>query len=200
VRRSEEDESLLDVTFDALDFLADDVESDGLGDWSALANGDDITDLEAESWGAVSGEGLMALLKTIVLFDVMEIVASDDNRASHLGGNNDTPNQAIIINKYTIKEKATNEQPRALTTVPSLCLDLLEDSSSDADVAGEWAFLVNVVSFNCFLWGLEACARNRKLDCARDSASKAHRQWPRQVRVKCCARSATYQVQFFCRI
>jgi len=111
-RRSEEDESLLDVTFNALDFLADDVESDGLGNWSALANGDDITDLEAEGWRAVSGEGLMALLETIVLFDVMEIVASDDNSASHLGRNNDTPNQAIIINKYTNKEKATNAATR----------------------------------------------------------------------------------------
>ena len=90
---SEEDESLLDVTFNALDFLTDDVEAHGLGNGSALADSDDITNLETEGWGAMSGQGLMALLKTIVLFDIMEIVASDDNRAMHLGRNNDTPNQ-----------------------------------------------------------------------------------------------------------
>ena len=46
--RSEEDENLLDVTFDVLDLLADDVEANGLGDRAALANSHDITDLDTE--------------------------------------------------------------------------------------------------------------------------------------------------------
>ena len=49
LKRSEEDEDLLDVAFDVLDFLAEDVEADGLGERAALADGDDITDLDAES-------------------------------------------------------------------------------------------------------------------------------------------------------
>ena len=47
--RSEEDENLLDVTFNVLDFLADDVEADSLGERATLANSHDITDLDTES-------------------------------------------------------------------------------------------------------------------------------------------------------
>ena len=54
VRVSEEDEDLLNVTFNVLDLLSDDIEADGLGEWSALSDGDDITWVETESWGAVS--------------------------------------------------------------------------------------------------------------------------------------------------
>ena len=54
VRVSEEDEDLLNVTFNVLDLLSDDIEANGLGEWSALSDGDDITWVETESWGAVS--------------------------------------------------------------------------------------------------------------------------------------------------
>lgn len=47
-QRSEEHEDLLDVTFDVLDLLADDVEADGLGERAALANGHDVTDVDTE--------------------------------------------------------------------------------------------------------------------------------------------------------
>ena len=89
--RSEEDENLADVTFDVLNFLADDVEADGLGDGAALADSDNITDADAESGGAVGGDGLVALLKTVVLLDVVEVVAADDDGVLHLGGDHDTP-------------------------------------------------------------------------------------------------------------
>lgn len=42
--RSEEDEDLLDVAFDVLGLLADDVEAHGLGEGSALADSDDVAD------------------------------------------------------------------------------------------------------------------------------------------------------------
>jgi len=87
---SEEHEDLLDVTFNVLDLLADDVEADGLGERTALANSHDITDLDTEGGGAVSGDGLMALLKPVVLLDVMQVIASDDNRPRHFGGNDNT--------------------------------------------------------------------------------------------------------------
>jgi len=35
-------------------------------------------------------------------------------------------------------------------------MDLLEDSSSDGDIGGEWALLINVNSLDGSLWGLEA--------------------------------------------
>lgn len=46
---SEEDEDLSDVAFDVLDFLADHIEADGLGEGSALADSHDVSDGEAES-------------------------------------------------------------------------------------------------------------------------------------------------------
>jgi len=64
----------------------------------------------------------MALLKSVILLNVMEEVTSDDNGVLHFSGDHDT----------------------------------LEDSSTDADVAGEWAFLINVSSLNSGGWGLEA--------------------------------------------
>ena len=90
-RRSEEDEDLLDVTFNVLDFLADDVEADGLGERAALADGHDVTGGDTESGGAVGRHGVMALLEPVVLLDVMQVIASDDNRPRHLRGNDNTP-------------------------------------------------------------------------------------------------------------
>jgi hypothetical protein len=89
--RSEEDEDLADVAFNVLHLLADDVEADGLGEGAALTDGHDITGTEAESGRAVSGHGLVALLKPVVLLDEVEVVAADDDGVLHLGGDNDTP-------------------------------------------------------------------------------------------------------------
>ena len=74
-----------------LDFLADNVEANSLGKRSALADSNDITDSKAESGGAVSSDGLVALLKPVVLLDVVEVVAADDDGVLHLGRNDDTP-------------------------------------------------------------------------------------------------------------
>ena len=95
---SEEDEDLLDVTFDALHLLSDHVESHGLGEWSALADSHDISDVETEGWGAVSRDGVMALLKSVVLFNVVKIIAADDNIVLHLSGDDNTP--VIKHNNY----------------------------------------------------------------------------------------------------
>ena len=73
-----------------LDFLADDVEADGLGQGSALADGYDVTDSKSEGWGAVGGDGLVALFEPIVLNDVVEVVATNDNGVFHLVRDDDT--------------------------------------------------------------------------------------------------------------
>jgi len=88
--RSEEDEGLLDVTFNALHLLSDHVELHGLGEGTALSDGNDITDLEAESGGAVSGDGLMALLEPVVLAHVVEVVTTDDDVSVHFGRDHNT--------------------------------------------------------------------------------------------------------------
>jgi len=120
--RSEEHEDLLDVTFDVLDLLADDVEANSFGERAALTDSHDITSLDTESGGAVSGDGLMALLESVVLLDVMQVVASDDDGPCHFSRDDNT----------------------------------LEDSASDANVAGEWALLVNVGLLDGSLGSLEA--------------------------------------------
>jgi len=74
-----------------LDFLADNVETNSLGKRSALADSNDITDSKAESGRAVSSDGSVALFKPVVLLDVVEVVAADDDGVLHLGRNYDTP-------------------------------------------------------------------------------------------------------------
>jgi hypothetical protein len=92
--RSEENEDLLDVAFNALDFLAENVEADGLGEGTALANSDDITSPDAESGGAVNGNVVMALLESSVLGDEVEVIASDHDGPGHFTSRGDnTPNQ-----------------------------------------------------------------------------------------------------------
>lgn len=89
--RSEENENFPDVTFNVLHFFADYIESNGLGEGSALSNSDNITDFDTESWRTVSWDGVVAFLESVVLLDVMQVVASDNDRTGHLGWNDDTP-------------------------------------------------------------------------------------------------------------
>ena len=103
-RSSEENENLLDVAFNVLDFLSDNVEADSLGQRTALADSDDITDLDTESGRAVGGDSLMALLEPVVLLDVVQVIASDDNSSGHFGGNDNTP-------------KIKNGEPRSASSV-----------------------------------------------------------------------------------
>ena len=74
-----------------LNLLAENVEADGLGEGSALANSHDITGLDTEGWGAVNGDVLVTLLEPVVLLDVMKVIAADDNSAAHFGRDHDTP-------------------------------------------------------------------------------------------------------------
>ena len=79
----------------------DNVEADGLGEGSALANSHDITLLNTgESGRAVSGDVLVSLLESVVLLDVVEVISSDNDGSLHLGRNYDSPIHIIIINIY----------------------------------------------------------------------------------------------------
>lgn len=67
-----------------------DVESNGLGDWSTLTNDNNITFLDTESWGDVGGNVLVSLLVSVIFRDVVQVFSSDDDGSVHLGGNNST--------------------------------------------------------------------------------------------------------------
>lgn len=60
-----------------------------------MSDGHDISDSKSESGRAMGGEGLVTLLKSVVLLDEMEIITSDDNGSLHFVGNNNTPKSAI---------------------------------------------------------------------------------------------------------
>merc|ERR1712168_1251240 len=63
----------------------DDVEFDGLGQRSALADGDEISLSDITEGGAdVSGEHLMAFLESVVLLDLVQVVTTDGAGSLHL--------------------------------------------------------------------------------------------------------------------
>ena len=92
VAYSEHDECLSNITFNSLLLNSQNIESNSLGDWSALTDDDDITNSDSwESWGEMGWQIVMSLLESIVLLDVMEVITSDDDGSGHLGGDDDTP-------------------------------------------------------------------------------------------------------------
>ena len=89
---SEHDEGLSDVTLDSLLLDSDDVESDSLGEGSALTDGHDITDSGTGEGGRqMSGHVVVSLLESVVLLDVMKVISAEDDGSSHLVGEDDTP-------------------------------------------------------------------------------------------------------------
>lgn len=82
---SEHDESLSNVTLDSLLLDSEHIESNSLCKWSALTDSDDITNSGSrEHWREVSWQVVMSLLKSIVLFDVMQVVSSQNYSSVHL--------------------------------------------------------------------------------------------------------------------
>ena len=56
------------------------VVSNSLGDWSALSNGEDISDSDSlESWGKMGRKVVMSLLESVILLDVMKVISSENN-------------------------------------------------------------------------------------------------------------------------
>ena len=88
---SEHDECLSNITFNSFLLDSQSVESDSLGDRSALTDGNDITNSSSgESRGKMSGHVLMSLLESVVLLNVVEVISSEDNSSAHLIGEDDT--------------------------------------------------------------------------------------------------------------
>jgi len=65
-----------------------DIESDSLGQGSALASNDSVTILDVEAWSAVDWGILMSLFESVIFSDHVEVISSDDDGPGHFGGNN----------------------------------------------------------------------------------------------------------------
>jgi len=111
---SEHDKSLSNVTLDSLFLYSEYVESNSLCNWSALTNGDDITNSGSlENWGQMSWQVAMSLLESIVFFDVMQVVSSQNDSSVHLIRKDDSLEDsssdgyfrcewALLVNVHTI--------------------------------------------------------------------------------------------------
>ena len=88
---SEHDEGLSDVALHKFLLNSKHVEPDGLAERSTLTYGDDIADLSScEGWAQVCWQVVMSLLKSVVLFNVMEVISSQNDSSLHLVGQYDT--------------------------------------------------------------------------------------------------------------
>lgn len=83
--------------------MTDDIETDRLGKRTALSKRDNVTFLYGESRRAMSGNVGVTLLKTTVLGDIVQVVTTDDNGSSHLGGDDDALDDGPA-NRYTSSE------------------------------------------------------------------------------------------------
>lgn len=80
----EHTESLLSC-LSPLSLMSDDVELDSLGQRTALSNGNNVTLIDIETGTGVSVDGLVTLLETTVLLDVVKVITTDNDSALHLG-------------------------------------------------------------------------------------------------------------------
>ena len=71
-----------------------DVVANGLGEGAALSHDDLVSDLGEEGGAAVGGDVAVTLLVTLVLVHEVEVVTADDDGALHLGGVDDTAENA----------------------------------------------------------------------------------------------------------
>jgi len=76
-------ESLL-ASFGTLGFVSNNVESDSLGERTALTDSDNISFLDREGRTAVSSDVLVSLFKSTVLSDVVKVVSSYNKSSLHL--------------------------------------------------------------------------------------------------------------------
>ena len=102
-----------------------------LGERSALANGDLVTLLNTESGRHMSSEVLVSLLVSVVLGDVVEVLAADDDGTVHLSGNDgagqDTATDGDVTDEGALL--VCMENNISLDTPISICADRIHPSS-----------------------------------------------------------------------
>ena len=85
----------------------------------------------------------MALLETTVLLDEVKVVTADDDGALHLLLADDTSQNAATEMIIFLENKISKNSK-------------IKFHLPNADIAGEWALLVDVVTLTSGAWGLEA--------------------------------------------
>ena len=96
------EELLLLDTLNLLLLHLQNIETNGLGEGTALSDSDNITVGDSlESRGQVGGDVLVPLLVTVVLGDVVQVITTNDNGPGHLGGDNHTPHDATTDGNIT---------------------------------------------------------------------------------------------------
>lgn len=107
----------------------DNVEADGLGEWAALTDGNDITLVETEAWAQVSWDVLVSLFISLVLWNIVQVVTADDDATSHLVSTNDTTEDSATDTDITGEW--------ALVVDVGTFDGLLRDFEAKTNVAGE---------------------------------------------------------------
>lgn len=108
-----------------------DVESNSLRDWSTLTDSNNVTNLDTESWRNVDWNVLVSLFVSVVLWNVVQVVSSDDDGTVHLGGDNSTGqdlttdgNQTsewtLLVNVRTLNSGLWGLETQTSVLVPSL--------------------------------------------------------------------------------
>jgi len=109
---------------------AENVKSDRLAQRPALSNSNLVTLLNTESRGDMSGDVLMALLVTVVLGDVVEVVSPDNKSSMHLGGDDgagqdtatdgdETSERTLLVNVRTVDCSVGGLEAQSNILVPS---------------------------------------------------------------------------------
>ena len=94
---SEKDKLFLDVSFNSLGLNSQNIEPNSLGQRSALAYSHDVSFSESgESWGHMHWNVGVSLFKSIVLFNIVQVISPDHSSPLHLGWNHHAP--IFIIN------------------------------------------------------------------------------------------------------
>ena len=83
--QSEEHELFSDITDDFVRDNLQDVEVNSLAEGSAFTNDNNISFLDGKSWRAVDWDVSVSFFVSIVFWDVVKIVSSDNNSSLHFG-------------------------------------------------------------------------------------------------------------------
>lgn len=142
---SEATELLLASGLDSLTLDLQNVEAHSLGERTAFTDGDNISLLNTETGRQVSRDVLVALLETVVLLNVVQVVTSDLCIGSQLV----TDSKRIGDGD---REKAYNDSALHLGGFH----DSAKNTATDRDIACERALLVDVVALDRLLRRLEA--------------------------------------------
>merc|ERR1719188_1350333 len=125
--RSEKPELLAGSAEDLVLLHLEHVEADRLAQRPALAHGQNIALLHVEGRGAVRGQVGVALLKTVELLDVVEIVAPDNDSPLHLA------RDRHALQNFAADANVPRE--RALLVDKIAILGLLRRAEAEAHVA-----------------------------------------------------------------